>query len=102
MPIIFKAAFLLSLGSILVAYPLYFLELRLFGKLVRAEHPALAQDDAGLSTTYKALMRVKAGELDGVVLSAAARNSCSWAKRWLYLGASLFLVVLFIGLADSD
>ena len=101
MPVFFKAIFLLALASMFVVYPLYFLELAAFGKLIREELPARA-GGSGLAAAYKALKLVKHGELEGVALSEAARSSHTRAKRLLYVGASAFLLVLFIGLADSD
>lgn len=96
MPTVLKAVFLLAFASMFIVYPLYFVELSAFGKLIRSEHPALE-----VKGNYLSLMRVSNGELDGVKLSAAALKAGALAKRWLYVGMSLFSVVLLVGLADS-
>lgn len=98
---IFKAVFLLALASMFIVYPLYFFRLSAFGMIIRQEVPAGLTGGFGLSAAFRALMRVKDGKLDGVALSSAALRSHSSVKKLLYLGASLFLIVLFIGLADS-
>ena len=54
-----------------------------------------------LAGAYGILHKVKSGELDGVTLSPEAALAHSRTKRLLYLGAALFLVVLFIGLTDA-
>ena len=102
MPFFFNAIFLLAFASMFVVYPLYFMELAAFGKMIRKEHAAYADKEGGLATAYQALNLVKDGELEGVALSKAALSSHTRAKRFLYVGASAFLLVLFIGLADSE
>lgn len=55
----------------------------------------------GLSAAYKVMWRIKNGELDGVKLAPEACRSCLRAKKLLYIGVVLFMVVLGIGLVDS-
>lgn len=102
MPIIFKILFLGSLISMVVVYPMYFLALSSFGKIMRRDHSdLLGQDSGSFPDAYRILQKVQDGRLAGVQLSPDALSAYSTARKLLYLGAALFLVVLFIGLADS-
>lgn len=98
----FNLLFLLSLGSMVIVYPMYFFSLSDFGKAILRDHPSLlGLGGANLNESYRLLQSVKAGQLSGVPLSAEALAAYSRAKRLLYVGATLFLIVLFIGLTDS-
>jgi hypothetical protein len=101
MSIFFKILFLVSLASMVVVYPMYFLELSGFGKIMRRDHSELIGGSGNLADAYGILYKVKSGQLDGVTLSSEAALAHSRTKRWFYLGATLFLVVLFIGLTDA-
>src|SRR5215204_1839092 len=102
MPMIFKLIFLASMVAMVIVYPMYFLELSAFGKIVKRDHPdLLGRVDSSLATTYGILNKVKDGQLDGTILSPEAVLAHSRAKRLLYIGASLFLAVLFTGLWDA-
>ena len=102
MPIFFKILFLVSLASMVVVYPMYFLELSGFGKIMRRDHFDLLDGGGNnLAGAYEILHKVKSGQLDGVTLSPEAALAHSRARRLLYLGATLFLVVLFTGLTDA-
>ena len=102
MPIFFKILSLISLASMVVVYPMYFFELSGFGKIMRRDHSDLLGGGGNnLTDAYGILHKVKGGKLDGVTLSPEAVLAHSRAKRLLYLGATLFLVVLFIGLTDA-
>lgn len=102
MPAIFKFLFLISLASMAVVYPMYFLELSGFGKIMRRDHRELINGSSNnLADSYRILRKVKNCQLDGVMLSQEAALAHSRAKRLLYLGISLFLVVLSTGLTDA-
>lgn len=102
MLIFFNILFLVSLASMVVVYPMYFFELSGFGKVMRRDHPELlGAGDNNLADVYGILNKVKGGQLGGTTLSPEAALAHSRAKRLLYLGATLFLVVLFIGLTDA-
>ncbi|TAA40128.1 hypothetical protein [Pseudoxanthomonas winnipegensis] len=103
MPIFFDAIFLISLAAMVVVYPMYFMQLSAFGKIMLRDHPDLL-DGRGKDSTaiYALLNKVKDGQLDGVALSPEALLAYSSAKRLLYLGLILFLVVLLIGLTDAS
>jgi hypothetical protein len=102
MSIFFKILFLVSLASMVVVYPMYFLELSGFGKIMRRDHSDLLDGSGNnLAGAYRILHKVKSGQLDGVTLSPEAALAHSRTKRLLYLGATLFLVVLFVGLTDA-
>jgi len=103
--LVFLAAFL----SMVIVYPMYFLELSNFKKIILRDHADLIRSslivgkssDIDMGDAYKILQRVKDNHLDGVVLSPDAATSSKYAKRLLYLGMSLFMLVLFLGLAES-
>lgn len=102
MPVIFKSIFLVSLAAMAIAYPMYFIELSSFGKIMRRDHPnLLGRGGNNFADTYGILHKVKNGQLDGVTLSPDAALAHSRTKKLLYLGATLLLVVLFIGLTDA-
>lgn len=102
MPIFFDAIFLISLAAMVVVYPMYFVQLSAFGKIMLRDHPDLLHGRGKDSTAiYALLKKVKDGELDGVALSPEALLAYSSAKRLLYVGVTLFLMVLSIGLTDA-
>lgn len=102
MLIIFNILFLVFLASMVVVYPLYFLELSHFRKIMRRDHSdLLEQDSEDLADAYRILQKVKHGRLDGVQLSNDALSAYVLARKLLYLGTALFLLVLLIGLTDS-
>lgn len=102
MPIFFDAVFLISLAAMVAVYPMYFMQLSAFGKIMLRDHPDLLNGRGKNSAEiYAILNKVKDGQLDGVALSPEALLAYSSAKRLLYLGTALFLVVLFIGLTDA-
>ena len=94
--------FLSALAAMVIIYPMYFIELHAFGKIMVRDHPDLVgQQNPDLSSSYKLLQRVKAGQIGALQLSPDALLSHASAKRLLYLGSSLFMVVLFMGLTDA-
>lgn len=101
MPIVFKAIFLLSFGSMAIVYLLYYIELSAFRRMILQHHPSLMQADGGLSAAYKVMRSIKDGELDGFKLVPEANLTSLRAKKLLYAGMVLFLIVLGIGLVDS-
>ncbi len=85
-----------------VVYPMYFLELSGFGKIMRRDHSDLLDGGGNnLAGAYGILHKVRDGQLDGTTLSPEAAIAHSRTKKLLYLGATLLLVVLFIGLTDA-
>jgi len=94
--------FLLALAAMALVYPMYFLELSAFGKVMARDHSDLiGRQRLSLGDSYKLLQSVKAGQLGDSKLSSDALLAHSRAKRLLYVGMSLFMVVLFIGLTDA-
>jgi hypothetical protein len=94
--------FLLSVAAMALVYPMYFFDLSAFGKIMVRDHSALVgQQRLSLADSYKVLQSIKAGRLGDTPLSPEALLVHSRAKRLLYIGAALFMVVLFIGLTDA-
>lgn len=96
------AIFLTALAAIIVVYPLYFIELSTFGKVLARDHPDLVGGRRpDLAGAYRLLRRVKNGKLGDASLSPDAALAHSRATRCLYIGMTLFMVALFIGLTDA-
>jgi hypothetical protein len=94
--------FLLSIAAMLIVYPMYFLELHAFGKIMARDHAGLiGKDRLDLNESYKILQDVKEGRLVDSSLSPDALDTHKRATRLLYIGAALFLIVLFIGLTHA-
>ncbi len=94
--------FLSAIAAMVIAYPMYFIELHAFGRIMARDHPDLVgQQSPDLGGSYKLLQRVKSGQIGALDLSPEALLSHASAKRLLYLGSSLFMVVLFMGLTDA-
>ena len=85
-----------------VAAAMYFVSLNNFGRILESEHPQIIPQlresnvlpRTRLALSYKVLSQVKDGAFHDVRLSQAVVDACSSAKRLLYIGMSLFLVVL--------
>ena len=99
-----------ALAGMLISYPMYFLELRVFAKRLQSHHPeawaryALVSATVPASQTqlaYKALRDVRAGKIAGEPLHAEVRDSYAMATKRLFVGSACFLLFLFVGLADS-
>lgn len=102
-----KYLFLLGLPAMLVSYPMYFIELSAFKRILKIENPE-AWDQAKrrftlseLEVAYRVLSASKDGFFQGNPLSPAVMKARRIAVRWLYLSMCLFMVVLFTGLAAS-
>ena len=94
--------FLSAVAAMVIVYPMYFIELHAFGKIMARDHPDLVgQQSPDLGGSYKLLQSVKSGQIGASLLSPDALLSHASAKRLLYLGLSLFMVVLFMGLTDA-
>ena len=94
--------FLSAVAAMVIVYPMYFIELHAFGKIMARDHPDLVgQQSPDLGGSYKLLQSVKSGQIGASPLSPDALLSHASAKRLLYLGLSLFMVVLFMGLTDA-
>jgi len=97
-----SSIFLLALAAMAITYPMYFLELSTFGKIMVRDHSDLVgQHSLNLGDSYKFLQGVKAGRIGDTQLSPEALLAHIRAKRLLYIGMSLFMVVLFIGLTQA-
>lgn len=102
MSTLLSSAFLLAFIAMALTYPMYFLELSAFGKIMTRDHPDLVgQQPLSLSDSYRLLQRVQSGRFGGIQLSAEALLAHKRTKRLLYIAMSLFMVVLFIGLAEA-
>jgi hypothetical protein len=94
--------FMLALAAMALVYPMYFIELSAFGKVLVRDHPDLVKQQClSFNDSYKLLQAVKAGQLGNAALSADVLLAHSRAKKLLYIGMLLFMVVLFIGLTDA-
>jgi hypothetical protein len=94
--------FLFALAAMAIVYPMYFVDLFAFGKIMVRDHSGLVgQQRLSLGDSYKLLQSIRAGRLGDTPLSSEALLAHSRAKRLLYIGASLFMVFLFIGLTDA-
>ena len=99
--------FLTCAAGILIVYPMYFIELANFKRLLLRDHAGLvscrlrASSRIDSAATYKILKSVKSRSLDGEPLSPEAAASYSYARRLLYTGSALFMVFLASGLWES-
>lgn len=94
--------FLLALAAMVLVYPMYFISLSAFGKIMVRDHSDLVgQQRLSLRDSYKFLQSVKAGRLGDRQISSDAAIAHTSAMRLLYAGMSLFMVVLLIGLTDA-
>lgn len=100
-----KYLFLLGLPAMFVSYPMYFMELNAFKRVLKIENPE-AWDQAKrrftlseLEVAYRVLSAD--GFFQGNALSPAVMKAGRIAVRWLYISMGLFMVVLFMGLATS-
>ncbi len=102
MSTLISVVFLLALAAMVLVYPMYFISLSRFGKIMVRDHSDLVgQQRLSLSDSYKFLNSVKTGHLGDRKISADAALAHTSAKKLLYVGMSLFMVVLFIGLASA-
>ena len=94
--------FLLALAAMVFVYPMYFISLSDFGRIMVRDHSDLVgQKRLSLSDSYKFLQSVKTGRFGDRQISADAVLAHTSAKRLLYVGLSLFMTVLFIGLIGA-
>jgi hypothetical protein len=102
MSTLISLVFLLALAAMALVYPMYFLELSAFGKIMARDHSALVGPKRlSFGDSYKVLQRIRAGQLGSTQLSPDAQLAHSRTKRLLYIGASLFMLFLFIGLTGA-
>ena len=93
---------LITFAAMAVVYPMYFIELSAFGKIMVRDHSSLVgQQRLSLGESYKLLQSLRAGRIGDSHLSPDALLAHSRAKKLLYLGMSLFMIVLFMGLTDA-
>ena len=99
--------FLICAAGILVVYPMYFIELANFKRLLLRDHAGLVSQRLRASSwidsaaTYKILQSVESTSLDGEPLSPEAAASYFYARRLLYTGSALFMVFLATGLWET-
>ena len=99
--------FLTCAVGILIVYPMYFIELANFKRLLLRDHAGLVTrrlhrpSPIDSVETYKILQSVKSNSLDGEPLSPEAAASYFYARRLLYTGSALFMVFLATGLWES-
>ena len=102
MSILISLVAMLALVGMALVYPMYFLDLSAFGKIMVRDHSDIVgHQRLSLGDAYKLLQQIRAGRLGEVSLSAEALAAHSRAKQLLYVGTLLFLVFLFIGLTDA-
>ncbi|WP_394696143.1 hypothetical protein [Pseudoxanthomonas japonensis] len=99
---VISAIFLVVLLAMVLVYPMYFIALSSFGKIMARDHADLVgRQRPSLNESYGLLGKVKAGHIGDAPLSPDAARAHTSARRLLYVGMSLFMAVLFIGLADA-
>lgn len=97
-----STVFMFALAAMVIVYPMYFIDLAAFGKVLVRDHADLVgRQRLGLADAYGYLKKVRAGRLGDAPLSSAAVLAHARARKLLYLGMSLFMVTLFAGLADA-
>ncbi len=109
MSFIFNILFLISLFSMAIVYPMYFIELWNFRRILEIQHPGLlkanetkgAPSSFNLSGAYRVLKSVGNGKVAGVSLSVEALRSYKHASKLLHLGVLLFMATLLLGLAEA-
>lgn len=94
--------FLMALLAMVFVYPMYFIALSSFGRVLVRDHADLVgRQRLSVHEAYGFLGKIKAGHIGDAPLSPDAARAHAGARRLLYVGMSLFMVVLFIGLADA-
>ena len=102
MDTLFKFLFLLSLAGMVFVYPMYFIDLSAFGKIMARDHPDQVSTAApDLSESFEILQRVKDGHIGELQLSPEALRAHSSTKRLLNIGICLFMTFLFIVLTNA-
>jgi hypothetical protein len=99
-----------ALAGMLISWPMYFFELKVFATRLQSHHPeawaryALVPTNvpaSQLQLAYKALRDVRAGKIAGEPLHAEVRNAHAMAIRLLYAGLTCFLLFLLVSLVAS-
>lgn len=104
-----KVIFLLALVAILPLYAMYFSSLLDFGKEFQRLHPSLYVQLVGAgppsffssSRTYRLFQAVQTGKGLSEPLDAALLSTYRSTRKYLLLGLSCFMVLLFAGLTES-
>jgi len=104
-----KIIFLLALLAILPLYAMYFLSLLHFGKEFQRLHPSLYAQLVGAgppsffssNRTYRLFRAVQTGKDFSEPLAPALLAAYRSTRRYILLGLSCFMVLLFAGLTES-
>ena len=109
MTALLPAIFLLAFIAIVPLYAMYFSSLLSFGKEFQRLHPDLYAQLVGAdppsfftpSRTYRLFRVVQAGKDVGQSLDPALLAAYRSTRKYLLLGLSCFMVLLFAGLTES-
>lgn len=101
------AIFICAIFGMLIVYPMYFYALNQFKrKLIELNQEAWGRlpkrySNLGVQSAYQALQVSRNGHIGDVQLCAEVMAARSRAARLLYVGITLFMIVLGIGLTES-
>jgi hypothetical protein len=109
MKLFLDVLFLISLFSMVIVYPMYFIELSNFRRILLRQHSDLLKvNETGITTSnfdlsgaYRVIKGIRNEKFAGVLLSAEALRSHKHTKNLLYLGTFLFMTTLLLGLAEA-
>lgn len=101
------AIFICAILGMVVVYPMYFYALNEFKrKLIDLNREAWdslqsRRFELGVQSAYQALQASRNGQIGDVRLCAEVMEARRRAARLLYIGITLFMIVLGIGLTES-
>lgn len=109
MSALLQTTFLLAFAAIVPLYAMYFTSLLHFGKEFRRLHPSLYTRLVGAdppsffsaNRTYRLFRAVQTGKNLGQPLDPSLVAAYRSTRRYLLLGLSCFMVLLFAGLSES-
>jgi hypothetical protein len=101
------ATFMLATLGMVVVYPMYFYALNEFKKkFIEMNKDAWEKFSnqrrgIGVQNAYQALEASRQGQIEGIRLCNEVMAARKRAVKLLYVGMSLFMIVLIIGLVES-
>jgi hypothetical protein len=94
--------FLIALVVLVIVVPMYFMDLFAFGKILVRDHADLVgRRRLSFADAYGYLQKIRTGQLGGAPLSPEAVLAHERARRLLYIATSVFMAMLFAGLANA-
>ncbi|UXL29813.1 hypothetical protein [Stenotrophomonas maltophilia] len=103
---IFETIFVLALLAIVPVYIMYFTALHYFGRALADKHPdiyarLIPHEMTGLSGSYLALQALQKDKPLLATLNSSVQDQFQSTYRYLLIGMSGFMVMLFAGLASA-